>query len=111
MRIGLVKFIVPFVFAFYPVLLIVEESGAAFSAWAFASIVSRLAVAIYLVSSAAIAFDYLRLPAWEIMLRLALAVAVLLVFPWLHWPAAAVAIVYILWHRYRSVVDRVAATP
>ncbi|MDP6175527.1 MAG: TRAP transporter fused permease subunit, partial [Rhodospirillales bacterium] len=63
-RIGLVKFIVPFVFAFYPVLLIVKESGVEFELFDFLSIVFRLLIVIYLVSSSVLAFDQRRLPAW-----------------------------------------------
>ncbi len=99
MRIGLVKFVVPFVFAFYPVLLIVKESGVAFDALDFLSILTRLVLMIYLVSSATIAFDYRRLPGWEIALRLALAIAILVVNPWIHWPAVALALVFVIWHR------------
>lgn len=106
MRIGLVKFVVPFVFAFYPVLLIVKESGVAFDTLDFLSILARLVLMIYLVSSATIAFDYRRLPAWEIILRLALAFSIMLVNPWIHWPVAALALAYVLWHRLSVSQER-----
>ena len=98
MRIGLVKFLVPFIFAFYPVMLIVPESGASFHGLAFASIVFRMLVAIYLVSGSVIAFDRRRLPWWEILLRLALALGVLLLDPAIHWPATGLAFAYLAWH-------------
>ncbi len=103
-RIGMVKFIIPFVFAFYPVLLIVEESGVKFELFASLSILSRLLLVIYLVSSAVLAFDQRRLPAWEIMLRLTLALLVLLLNPLIHWPAAGLALAFLIWHflRYGS---------
>ncbi len=101
MRIGLVKFLVPFIFAFYPVMLIVPESGVAFDSLAFASIVFRMLVVIYLVSSSVIAFDRRRLPWWEILLRLSLALGVLLLDPAIHWPVTGLAFAYLGWHRFR----------
>ena len=98
MRIGLVKFLVPFVFAFYPVILIVEESGVAFEIMAFLSIIVRLSIVIYLVSSAVIGFDRRRLPAWEIIGRLILGILIIFTDPFVHWSASAAALVYLLWH-------------
>lgn len=100
-RIGLVKFIVPFVFAYYPVLLIVEESGVVFAPLAFLSAVTRLLVVIYLVSSATLTFDQRRLPAWEIVLRLFFAPMILIVDPTIHWPAALLALAFLAWHWVR----------
>lgn len=99
LRIGLVKFVIPFAFAYYPVLLIVKESGAAFEWLPFLSILFRLLLVIYLVSSAVIAFDARRLPVWEIVLRIILAIAVLNIDPWLHWPVTVAAAGFIAWHQ------------
>ncbi|MBT7030276.1 MAG: hypothetical protein HN970_05325, partial [Rhodospirillaceae bacterium] len=101
MRIGLVKFIVPFAFAFYPVLLIVEESGVPFEILAFASAIVRLGLVIYLVSSATLVFDQRRLPAWEVVLRLGLAVGALYIDPFIHWPAFAIGIAFLIWHWFQ----------
>ncbi len=98
MRVGLVKFIVPFIFAYYPVMLIVEESGAPFEVAGFVSIIARTLLVIYLVSSTVISFDHRSLPLWEMGVRLALAALVLYVDPLVHWPAAAAAAAYIVWH-------------
>ena len=98
LRIGLVKFIVPFVFAFYPVLLLVEESGVKFDFWDFSSAICRLLIVIYLVSSATLAFDQRRLPGWEIIFRLLLAFLILVTIVWVHWFATAIAIVFLVWH-------------
>ena len=98
MRIGLVKFIVPFAFAFYPVLLIVEESGVAFEVLPFTSAIVRLGLVIYLVSSATLVFDQRRLPAWEVVLRLGLAVGALIVDPFIHWPAFVIGVAFLVWH-------------
>jgi TRAP-type uncharacterized transport system fused permease subunit len=102
LRIGLVKFIVPFVFAFYPVLLLVEESGVKFDFWEFGSAICRLLVVIYLVSSATLAFDQRSLPAWEITLRLILALLILVTIPWVHWIATALALLFLVWHARQS---------
>jgi TRAP-type uncharacterized transport system fused permease subunit len=98
MRIGLVKFLVPFVFAFYPVILIVQESGVPFEWMPFLSILLRLIVVIYLVSSAVICFDQRRLPAWEIISRLILGLLIIFTNPLIHWGAAGVAILFLIWH-------------
>ena len=98
MRIGLVKFVVPFVFAFYPVILIVEESGTEFEWLPFLSIMLRLLVVIYLVSSAVIGFDHRRLPIWEIVLRLSLGLLIIITDPLIHWSATAAAIAFLVWH-------------
>ena len=99
MRIGAVMFLIPFVFAYYPVLLIVEEAGGNFTWPAFLSIVLRMGLVIYLVASAASGFDRRRLSVAEILLRLGLAIAVLAVWPVVHWPAAALILGLILWSR------------
>jgi TRAP transporter 4TM/12TM fusion protein len=107
-RIGVVKFVIPFVFAYYPILLVVEESGVAFSVLSFMSIVARLLLAIYLLSSAVSAFDMRHLPVWEIALRIALAVLVLYVEPAIHWPATLAALGFLAWHnvQFRRVPAR-----
>ena len=101
LRLGMVKFIVPFAFAYYPVLLIVEESGVGFDIGEFLSAVIRLMLVIYLVSSATLAFDQKHLAAWEIALRLALAVCVLHVSVMLHWVAFVASLLLIIWHNVR----------
>jgi TRAP transporter 4TM/12TM fusion protein len=98
MRIGLVKFLVPFVFAFYPVILIVQESGATFEWIAFLSILLRLIIVIYLVSSAVIGFDQRRLPVWEIIFRLLLGLLIIYTDPLVHWGTAGVAVLFLIWH-------------
>ncbi|MEE2955299.1 MAG: TRAP transporter fused permease subunit [Pseudomonadota bacterium] len=106
-RIGVVKFVIPFVFAYYPILLIVKESGVAFDTLGFASIIIRLLLAIYLLSSAVSAFDVRQLPVWEIVVRIALAVSVLYVDPVLHWSSTFVALTFLAWHyvRFRRAPD------
>ena len=103
LRVGLVKFAVPFIFAYYPVILIVDvvfPEGQGINIVEFITVLFRLLVFIYLISSAVISFDQRRLPLWETVLRLVLAVLVMVTIPSIHWPATAVALAYIAWHQY-----------
>lgn len=90
---GIVIFIVPFVFAFYPELLLIDEAirdpqatGGNFylpgydgqvHLGALAILVARLIFALYLLSSALCGFDRHRLAPWEVVLRLVLAALVM----------------------------------
>ena len=108
MRVGLVKFAVPFVFAYYPILLLVPAAfpdGQSFNWPDFISIMVRLLLFIYLISSAVIAFDQRRLPRWEIATRLVLALGLIYVAPLVHWPVTVIAVIYVAWHQfaYRQV--------
>ena len=103
LRVGLVKFAVPFIFAYYPIILIVPVAfpeGGSFAIGDFITVLFRVLVFIYLISSAVIAFDQGRLPAWETVFRLALAVAVMVTLPAVHWPATALALGYVAWHQF-----------
>ena len=82
-------------------LLIVEESGVPFEILAFASAIVRLGLVIYLVSSATLLFDQRRLPAWEVVLRLGLAVGALLIDPFIHWPVFVFGVAYLIWHWFQ----------
>ena len=81
LRIGAAKFIIPFAFAYYPTLLLVQD----FDTVSFISIVCRLTLVIYLVSSALSAFDRERIGFISIILRLII-----------HIPATALGIILIL---------------
>lgn len=105
LRLGMVKFVVPFAFAYYPVLLIVEESGVSFNMGDFLSALVRLIFVIYLVSSATLRFDRRHLAWWEIIARLALAASILHVSVILHWAAFASALLLVLWHNVRYKKD------
>lgn len=88
---GIVMFTIPFVFAMYPELLLIEQavqnpgSGGGFlpgydgevhAGWVL-FLILRLMLALYLVSSALAAFDHKGLSVLEVMLRLAVAVLVM----------------------------------
>ncbi len=109
---GIVIFIVPFVFAFYPELLLIEDAvrdpqatgGAVYLAGydgqvhlgELALLLGRLVLALYLLSSALAAFDRARLAGWEIALRLVLAVLIMTSINavWVGALVAAVAVIF-----------------
>lgn len=100
-RVGIVLFTIPFVFAWYPELLLVEEAVTITDAngrsaliegysgvvnWGALGLLSlRLILALYLVASALTRFDRGPVRRWEVALRLLLAVFVL-------WKSAPIAI-------------------
>ncbi len=102
LRVGMVKFIIPFMFAYYPVLLLVPDSGVEFNFPDFASALIRFLLVIYMVSSATLGFDKRRLAYWEIGGRLILAFFVLHIDPALHWPAFAAGLAFVGWHYFRA---------
>lgn len=94
-RLGMAKFIIPFVFAFYPTILIVEY----FSLLPFLWIVFRTCFCIWLFSSALSGFDLKKLTVVEIILRFVSAFSCLALSPVIHIPAVAVGCVLIFVHR------------
>jgi len=117
-RSGIVMFVVPFVFAFYPELLLIDEATRApqstggptylpgydgeFYLGAMVVLVCRLIAALYLLSSALAAFDRRALAPWEIGTRLLLAV-LLMMKPEVIWIGAAVATAALLFLHSRPV--------
>ena len=92
-RVGIVMFTIPFVFAWYPELLLIEEaititdaSGRSVLIDGYTGVVSwtdlsllalRIAAALYLMASALAKFDRFSLSYWEIGLRLLSAILIL----------------------------------
>ncbi len=97
-RLGMAKFIIPFIFAFYPTILIVEE----FNLITFVWIVVRTMFCIWLFSSALSAFDRGRLTIVEIVLRFTAAFALLAMSPLIHLPALGVGLMLIAWDLRRN---------
>ena len=91
-RLGMAKFIIPFIFAFYPTILIIEE----FSLLPFLWIVARTCFCIWLFSSALSGFDRRKLSLPEIVLRFGLAFACLATAPVIHLPAIALGLALIV---------------
>ncbi len=97
-RLGMAKFIIPFIFAFYPTILIVEE----FHFVTFVWIVARTLFCIWLFSSALSAYDRNKLTVVEVVLRFATAFALLVISPLIHVPALVVGALLILWDIRRN---------
>ena len=72
-RLGIAKFIIPFAFAYYPCLLIIEN----FSWLEFFSIVPRLLISIWFINSALAKFDFTKLSWAEVILRLSVGFGIL----------------------------------
>ncbi|WP_420860643.1 TRAP transporter permease [Algirhabdus cladophorae] len=92
-RLGMAKFIIPFVFAFYPTILIIEE----FSLLPFIWIVARTCFCIWLFSSALSAYDRRKLTIPEIAARFVVAFTMLVPDPLIHVPAILVGVGLIAW--------------
>lgn len=114
-RSGIVMFAIPFVFAFYPELLLIDqalvdptspsrsplpgyENGVELGPLLW--LLARLLVALYLVASALVAFDARRLSAIWIAVRLLTALCLLLRPEMVHLTAIGVAIAVLGWHHF-----------
>ena len=127
-RSGIVIFVIPFVFAIYPELLLIEaavvdptSTGATIAylpgydgtvalgplLW----LLARLVLALYLLASALARFDRAALPLWEMGLRLALALLVVSNDAAVYWPAIAASALWIGWHVFRTRGKRAASEP
>lgn len=121
-RVGIVMFTIPFVFAWYPELLLIEEArtitdstggkaliagyGAEIDRTALGLLCLRLLAALYLLSSALVAFDRGRVTRYEGALRLVLAVMILWKTAPVMWAGLVGAVVLVAVHYavYRRVV-------
>lgn len=97
-RLGLVKFLVPFMFVYYPSLLIVESFDWGEFIWALV----RCSLAIWLAATALGRFDRTRLTPTEIVLRLIAAALVLVTWPSVQFAAIAMGILLITWDLLRA---------
>ena len=110
---GIVMFVIPFVFAFYPELLLIEPAqlnplgggdrylpgldGA--THWgALALIAVRVAAALYLLASVLSRFDGQRIGLPEAVLRLGLAGLLVAKAPLVWAPAGVLAVLLVAWH-------------
>jgi len=94
-RLGMAKFIIPFVFAFYPTILIIEE----FQLLPFVWILLRACFCIWLFSSALSGYDRRALSVLEIVGRFGVAFAMLTTDPVIHLPAILLGILLIIFDR------------
>ena len=113
---GIVMFVIPFVFAFYPELLLIDDavidaaasaSGSvtylagydgSVDAGALALILARLVLALYLLSSALSGFDRHKLHPAEIAVRLALAILLMTRYEMLYLGAAIGGIMVVIFN-------------
>lgn len=112
---GIVMFTIPFVFAIYPELLLIDKAvidptngqflpgydGTTDWGW-LAFLVARLGLALFLVSSALSAYDRKALGVVEIAIRLGVAVLILAKPMEVYGPAIAAGIVVIAVHSFRN---------
>jgi len=118
-RVGIVMFTIPFVFAWYPELLLIEEAVTITSdtgrrvliegytgqiEWAgLTAVCLRLVLALYLVASALARFDSGPIGRAEMSIRLLVAVMVLwktVTIMWFGIAAAAIILIgHVIWHR------------
>ncbi len=121
-RSGIVMFVIPFVFAMYPSLLLIEAAVLDPSASGVEKVylpgfdgrihldqllwlIARLAIALYLVASALAWFDRTRMEIWEVVARLVLAVAVIHSAPGVNVTAIVLAIALVVIHAIRARRD------
>lgn len=111
---GIVMFVIPFVFAFYPELLLIDqalidpsssdksplpgyENGVSLTALSW--LLVKLVFALYLVASALAKFDVTRMSVMELFVRLGLAVGIMLRSDMLSSVAIGLAIALLVLHR------------
>lgn len=113
-RVGIVMFTIPFVFAWYPELLLIEEAVTITSEtgqraliegytgqieWvALGWLAARLILALYLMASALARFDRGPMARWEMFLRLGLALLVLWKSPTIMWIGIVLGLGLIIFH-------------
>ena len=115
-RSGIVMFIIPFVFAMYPELLLIDQAlldpssrdGAFLLGHApedrlsvLAVLIPRLILGLFLLASALAGHDARPLAGWEVLARLALFVGVLAFDPAIYVPAIAAAVALLAFHRFQ----------
>jgi len=108
-------FVIPFVFAFYPEILLIEAAfidptvtgskaylpgyDGTVHMGMLAGLILRLLLALVLLASALARFDRRKLPLWEVGARLALAALLLADDAILYGGAAVLGIGLLTWHR------------
>jgi TRAP-type uncharacterized transport system fused permease subunit len=117
-RVGIVMFTIPFVFAWYPELLLIPEAvtitdengrrvlmdgySGETDFGALSLLLCRLLVALYLIASALARFDRAALRQWEVMLRILAAILILWKTPIVIGVGVALAIALITAHVFAA---------
>lgn len=129
LRSGIVMFVIPFIFAAYPELLLIPQAvldpqaaGIVYlpgydgqvNVLRLVLLCLRLSIALYLLASALAGYDFARLRTWQVVLRLVLAVGIILHDPVIHGTAAVLGIgllvAHYLWARRITPVPVEAAS-
>lgn len=123
---GIVMFVIPFIFALYPEILLIEDavidpisssSGTqAFlpgydgtTRWpALVLVLGRIALALYLLASSLSGFDHGKLAPWEIFLRLSFAVMILSFSTPLQLVGVLGALAMLAWHAKSQLKNSMA---
>ena len=110
---GIVMFVIPFIFAFYPELLLISaaqidpasSSGAYLPGYdgnihllSIIGLCARVAIGFYLLASALARFDRARLSFAETLFRMALALAVIASLPVIYITGLAITALYLIFH-------------
>jgi TRAP-type uncharacterized transport system fused permease subunit len=114
---GIVMFIIPYIFAFYPELLLIKEAqldpnsktGAFLPGydgevhWGSLSwLCARIALALYFIASLLASFDRMRISATEQIIRGLIAILVIWNLPQVYWTGIALGVIVLLWHARKA---------
>ncbi|MDD7972161.1 TRAP transporter fused permease subunit [Roseinatronobacter alkalisoli] len=126
LRAGVMMFVVPFIFAFYPELLLIPQavidpsaSGATIFLpghdgqihWPhLIALMARLLVALYLLASALARYDLARLAPWQVVLRIVIAIGIFMYDPLIYSVATVLGLVVIGAHVLVARRKKVAET-
>ncbi len=114
---GIVMFIIPYIFAFYPELLLIKEAqldpnsqtGAFLPGYdglihwgPLGWLCARIALALYFIASMLAAFDRMRIAPFEQVVRGFIAVMLVWATPEVYWVGIVGGIIVILWHAKKA---------
>ncbi|GGB79509.1 hypothetical protein GCM10011352_01440 [Marinobacterium zhoushanense] len=101
-RVGIMIFIIPFAFAYNPLLLTVDQAHVQFEFLLWLWLLAKLALCILMLSSALTRFDHQKLGWNEVLLRV--SCAALMFVPEGHWDLIGVAGSFLLWSAHRRIL-------
>jgi len=95
-RIGCMVFLIPFAFAYEPLLLTVSQAGGDFTWPRYVMLLSQLVLSIYVLASALTGFDKSTLPWYQVIARLTACVLMFSADTQLEWLGIAIAIMTLI---------------
>jgi TRAP-type uncharacterized transport system fused permease subunit len=104
-RIGIMIFIIPFAFAYNPLILTVPQAGAVFAWGPYLLLIVKLLVAIYVLASALVRFDKRALGWLEVLVRLAAAVLLFAPGSYTDLVGAALTVLLLAMHHLKRHPD------